>query len=773
MVGPTGERLTGAVYWDDAGSATVITTGPLETEMAWYGPISGYVSDAGPGAASITQYVEAHDRHTISIAGRGDVDVGQVGLAIDGPTYVGAQTIGVEGGYNESIGSVSGEIYGQFDYAFYRFTAPWTKVWNIYLFDRGGDPTMVVFDAQGNPIGGSFLAAVDPSTDWSGEVRAGEEIYIRIDGRGAATGKYEFSVNDAEILGECWVTTVADSGAGSLRAAIEAANVWTDNTTIWIDPRDGNTLNLLSSLPEISYDVTFKFAPGVTSFTIDAELARDYEANQNGWGVIRAYRSINTAPAPMTIRNFNHNAINLGGMADNPKYGNSVIEGLTLITDWEAADSNLFPGATSGFPCGIYVAQGGAVIRNNVITGPLVGILSIAPGVRIDANQISDCMAGIGAGFASVTSNLVTGNITGLATAGGVDSFSLSVGGPGVGNVFADNVQSGVYLNLFAPAVGIAVGYRRLGLFGNTFLRNNVGVTFDKAKGALVGGTPPSQGNTITCAGNVVLGPQATRAINNGQFLPPSIYRAGLYGLGDVSGSIALNTTIETPFLGVNLAQAQGLTIANTTVRNHSGLGLVAQGQAGLPNTAAGLAGTVISGLTVERTGALPAIETAGVVLIDATGMRLEAGNFSGDTTAIFVFNDAAGLVVVDNVFAGRSTGVGLFQAKNLAFGQIGRGNTIQNASGAGIYNGGNLAGTSVVANTIKGSPTGIVLDNTTNLAIGGGTDAHGNTITGTGNSTGIWARLSCAGTSIKKTKFSSHAANTVLGAATGISFQP
>jgi nitrous oxidase accessory protein NosD len=217
----------------------------------------------------------------------------------------------------------------------------------------------------------------------------------------------------------------------------------------------------------------------------------------------------------------------------------------------------------------------------------------------------------------------------------------------------------------------------------------------------------------------------------------------------------------------VNLAQAQGLTVADTTVRNHSGLGLVAQGQG------VGMAGTVIRGLTVERTGGLPAVETAGVVLIDATGMRLESSNFSGDTTGIFVFNDAAGLVIVDNVFTGRATGVGLFQAKNLVFGQLGRGNTVQNAPGAGIYTGGNLAGTALVGNTIAGNAVGIVLDNTTNLAIGGPTDSHGNAITGTGNSTGIWARLSCSGTSIKKTRFSAHAADASLASATGIDFQP
>jgi nitrous oxidase accessory protein NosD len=774
VIGPAGERLTGAVYWDDAGAATATTTGPLETEMAWYGPISGRVSDAGPGAASINQFVEANDRYTISIAGRDDVDVGQVGLAIDGPSYIGTQTIGLEGGYNEAYGSVSGEIFGRFDYVFYRFTAPWTKVWNISLNNRGVDPTMVIFDADGNPIGGSFLTAIGWETLWSRELQFGEEIFIRVDGKGAATGRYDLSVYDAEIVPAQWVTTVADSGPGSLRWAIESANIWPDHSTIWIDPQDGDTLNLLSELPDIAWDVTFKFAPGVTSFTIDAELARDYDGNQDGWGVFHVFGSINTAAAPMTIRNFNHNAINLGGSASTPRYRNSVIEGLTLITDWEAADSNLAPWAGSGFPCGIYVAQGGAVIRNNVIAGPLVGIVSVAPEVRIDANQISDCMTGILAANASITSNLVAGNVTGLATAGVAGSgFILSIGGPGVGNVFADNVQSGVYLNFVAGGGNNWQGYGRLGLFGNTFLRNNVGVTFDNAKGALVGGTPPSQGNTITSAGNVVLGPQVTQAINAGVFLPPSIYRAGLYGLGDVTGSMALNTTIETPFLGINLAQAQGLTIANTIVRNHSGLGLVAQGQVGIPDTAAGLAGTVIRGLTVERIGGLPTIDTAGAVLIDATGMRIESSNFRGDTTGIFVFNDAAGLVIVDNVFTGRATGVGLFQAKNLAFGQLGRGNTVQNAPGAGIYTGGNLAGTSLVANTITGNAVGIVLDNTTNLAIGGPTDSHGNAITGTGNSTGIWARLACSGTSIKKTRFSAHAADASLASATGIDFQP
>jgi len=755
VIGPAGERLTAAVAWNNSGFATATTTGPLETEMAWYGPISGYSSDAGLGAASITQDVEFNDLQTISIAGRNDVDVGHVGLAIDGPASVGIQTIDVQGDYNEAYGSTIGDIFSKRDYRFYRFTAPWTKVWNVNAWDLGTRPTMVVFDSEGNPIGGTFLTALSRYDDtdnttvrWSGEIRGGEEIFIRIDGTAASTGSFSIDISGAEQTGELWVTTAADSGVGSLRWAIEQANIWPDHSTIWLAPTNGNTLNLLSDLPELDYDTTFRFAPGVTSFTIDQGLVpQSPDGTANQW-VLGGSGRISTLDAPMTLRNVKGTGVWFTQ--------NSDIQGLTIIGA---------PGVAG--TAGIFLLSpwhnlpfnSGSRIRNNVIEGMTFGMALVnVPGLDIDSNHIRSCQNGIFAGGAlhgtSITDNVFERNDTGIAAYG---LQGVTIGG----NEFIDNVKSGIYFSGSAsdndPDKPDPSSCERTGVFSNTFVRNNVGVTFDKAQNVLVGGTPASQGNTITADGNTAL----------------FQYRAGLYGLGDLTGSIALNTTINTPFLGINLAQAQGLTIANTIVRNHSGLGLVAQGQVGLPGTAAGLAGTVISGLTVERTGALPPIETAGVVLIDATGMRLESGNFSGDTTAIFVFNAAAGLVIVDNVFAGRSTGVGLFQAKNLAFGQIGRGNTIQNASGAGIYTGGNLAGTSVVANRITGSPTGIVLDNTTNLAIGGVTASHGNTITGTGNSTGIWARLVCAGTSIKKTVFSAHAANTVLGASTGITFQP
>src|SRR6187200_1669864 len=74
------------------------------------------------------------------------------------------------------------------------------------------------------------------------------------------------------------VTTLDDSGTGSLRAAIEDANA-NGGGTISFAPGLTGTIGLASDLPEITESVTIT-GPGATSVTVDANGFRAFYVDE-------------------------------------------------------------------------------------------------------------------------------------------------------------------------------------------------------------------------------------------------------------------------------------------------------------------------------------------------------------------------------------------------------------------------------------------------------------------------------------------------------------
>src|SRR4051812_30340210 len=68
------------------------------------------------------------------------------------------------------------------------------------------------------------------------------------------------------------VTTTADSGPGSLRAAVEQADVNPDQDTIRFDPAVTGTITLLSALPELSTALVVE-GPGASVLTVARSAA--------------------------------------------------------------------------------------------------------------------------------------------------------------------------------------------------------------------------------------------------------------------------------------------------------------------------------------------------------------------------------------------------------------------------------------------------------------------------------------------------------------------
>ncbi len=63
------------------------------------------------------------------------------------------------------------------------------------------------------------------------------------------------------------VTSLADSGLGTLRAAIAQADQDTSPDTISFDPTVSGTITLLSALPDLSADITID-GPGASALTV-------------------------------------------------------------------------------------------------------------------------------------------------------------------------------------------------------------------------------------------------------------------------------------------------------------------------------------------------------------------------------------------------------------------------------------------------------------------------------------------------------------------------
>ena len=103
----------------------------------------------------------------------------------------------------------------------------------------------------------------------------------------------------------------------------------------------------------------------------------------------------------------------------------------------------------------------------------------------------------------------------------------------------------------------------------------------------------------------------------------------------------------------------------------------------------------------------------------------------------LYATGDLAGTRVTANTFSGGLRGALLDSARNLVFGDVGRGNSLLNNraapgtafAGTGIRAQGNLAGTTIRANTFAGNNYGMAFINAQNLAFGGRRPGEGNSI--------------------------------------------
>jgi parallel beta-helix repeat protein len=294
------------------------------------------------------------------------------------------------------------------------------------------------------------------------------------------------------------VTNTNDSGAGSLRKAIDDANANPGHDTIAFNIPGGGvqTITPATDLPQITDGVT-----------ID--------------GYTQPGSSVNTDPvatnAVLTILLDGTTGINDNGLSVGTSAGGTTIRGLAFI-NWGR---------------GIELNGPGAFVRGNFL-GPVPGEIYAYPN-NTGIHYVGTDMTTVIGGTAPADRNLISGNnIVGIAVASsGVTIQGNLVGTDPSGTKSLGNAQ-GISAQLFTPGAGATVGGSAAGegnvISGNggpgivTFFNNSTwviqgnligtnaagtgplgnGTGLDiSGSGAVVGGTSPGESNVIAYNGQI------------------------------------------------------------------------------------------------------------------------------------------------------------------------------------------------------------------------------------------------------------------------------
>jgi hypothetical protein len=195
-------------------------------------------------------------------------------------------------------------------------------------------------------------------------------------------------------------------------------------------------------------------------------------------------------------------------------------------------------------------------------------------------------------------------------------------------------------------------------------------------------------------------------------------------------------------------AGSAGSTVRGLAIRGFTGTGIVLDASRGSAvsgcliqananglSATGNLAGATVAGNTFDRN------RLYGIQLMAARGLSVDGNTVTGVNSAVsmglYATGDLAGTTITANTFTAGLRGALLDSARNLVFGQAGRGNSLLNNrsapgtafAGTGIRAQGNLAGTTVRANTFAGNNYGMAFINARNIVFGGRAPADRNTI--------------------------------------------
>ena len=699
----TGEAANLSLWLEPGGNAriTLRVIDPVATDTVTFDPTSG--------ATTVTPEVTSTAKNTDDLD-----DPGAVPPSDTPPTAATATTALsiVAQPANASVGTSLGIVQVRVERTINNATAPLANASvavGILANPSGGHlngQTTVVTDA------GGFATFNALTIDRAGQ---GYQLLFTAAAAGAvpvSSALFTVTTAGADPTQNIFVvTTIADSGLGSLRQAITNANNTTNGTggpdviTFGFHLPGTYTISLATPLPPMTQPVI-----------IDGTTQPGYD----------------TLTGKPSIRVAGTGAGNFQGFVIGAGAANSMIRGLSLTgfgspsaldTTWairseatavriEANWIGIAPdGSAAGNQTGILIVAGnasiggaGGVATRNVISAGRDGIvITGSTGTTIQGNYIgtapdgitarSNSVFGIALAFSSTTNTTIGGSLAGgsygtPAWLGNVISANLAGG-----ISMEDNVDGGpVNTQILGNLIGLAIDGTDLG-------NNGWGIRSRGASGLKIGA--PNAGNVIS--GNGVLSPLAPG---------PGIF---------VEGTPPIAPVIQSNIIGMDPT--------GVTPRSNMLEGIVLAGPAKVGGSGAG-EGNLISG------NGDPSIGGAGILLGPTAGGSSILGNTIGlGSTGVLAGNNTGVVIEGTN---GVTIGGTVAGARNVVSGNTGTGIAIhtggadiaQNVIIKGNYIGTDGAG---AVNGVGNGGFGISITSGEGHVIGGDTAADGNLIAGNG----------------------------------------
>ena len=494
------------------------------------------------------------------------------------------------------------------------------------------------------------------------------------------------------------VTNTNDAGAGSLRQAIQGANVAPGSNAITFSIPGGgvHTITPASALATITGSVIVdgNTQPGFSGTPLIEIAGQNAGTGVDGLGV----NVSNVTIRGLAIDRFSRNGIGVSGSASNV-----LIAGNYLGTNaaGSAAAGNGVAGVNIYFGANAVTVGGTTAAARNVISGNLWGVLAdggFGPtrNVLVSGNFIGTNAAGTAA--VPNTSHGVYVNTATAVTVGGSTAAGRNViSGNGADGLLVDNSGSAVVIGNW---IGLAAdGATRLGNLAD-------GVNVSDFSRATIGGS--------VAGGNVISGNgDATHPFAYGVHLaaPNNLVAGNFIGLNAAGNSAVMNQRS-----GVFIDNSSGNTIGSTT---SFGLNVISgNGEAGVYIEYPGATGNLVLhneiGPDAAGTTNVGGDPYAGVA-IDGAGSNTIGGN-SAAAENLISGNGGPGVLITDLANSGAANGnviigdvIGLNGAGGRTLGNFGAGVAVR--AGANNQVGGTAAGT---GNTISGNvAAGVVFSGT------------------------------------------------------------
>ena len=353
------------------------------------------------------------------------------------------------------------------------------------------------------------------------------------------------------------VTTTSDSGAGSLRQAIEDANANPGADVIAFDiPGDGvRTITIDSPDPLITDPVTIDglTQPGASCTSWPPTLLIEITGESSSIDLLTFADGADGSVIRGLVLNNYSSGIDIGEGAD----------GVRIECNFVGTNSaGTAPQQSGGFSEGITVTDA----SNVVIGGP-------DPGQRNLISGSGDNEIEVDAIFSDVTGIVIQGNFIGTEVTGttvitevdeAIDfgaSLNGTISGVLIGGVDHDEGVCNRACNVIAGAEegiqlsqtsGVTIQGNHIGVdVTGTVVLGGVeeGIQINTSSGTLIGGTEPGAGNVIAGfeeEGIVIFGPESAPAVGNA-ILGNSIYGNGLLGIDLMQVGVGTGPTPNDP----------------------------------------------------------------------------------------------------------------------------------------------------------------------------------------------------------------------------------